>query len=419
MVLKDFKYSPLPSTGYIRLVTLLQGSGMPIRCRLEEHSVTELPQYDALSYTWGFEKCPHDGSKPRGTRYIMLNDLKFHVQNNLFHALMALRNGGRHGDQGLPIWIDAICINQDDDQEKSHQVGSMSLIYLSAEQVHAWLGPSCPHIQDVFGFIERRRSSVAEGPEKIHWHGIDEIGRRSYWHRAWIRQELILAKSLQVRCGDLSHDWGAFVSALRDMNSIAVEGHALASTTRVASTTRGKDSDEVVHYLYKEGLNSIFNIDDGREEAIRKGGARPYGLIQTLMKFGLAQSSDPRDRVYALLSLCNDTVGPNAFQADYSISCKRLFYALLGLHRIKSGCGCAELGGHLIKVLELDVGEMTPMILRTQPIADEISQTRNISGTNGTLVQAFLQDLLAAVESILLATDQTPPQHHHSDRLCR
>ncbi|KAK6854169.1 hypothetical protein PG995_009262 [Apiospora arundinis] len=134
MVLKYFKYSPLPSTGYVRLVTLLQGSGMPIRCRLEEHSVTELPQYDALSYTWGFQKCPHDGSSPRGTRYIILNDLMFRVQDNLFSALMELRNGGRHGDQGLPIWIDAICINQDDDQEKSHQVGSMSLIYSSAEQ---------------------------------------------------------------------------------------------------------------------------------------------------------------------------------------------------------------------------------------------------------------------------------------------
>ncbi|KAK8014324.1 hypothetical protein PG990_007620 [Apiospora arundinis] len=173
-----------------------------------------------------------------------------------------------------------------------------------------------------------------------------------------------------------------------------------------------------MHDQYKEELNCIFNIDHQREESIRKGGARPYGLIRTLMKFGLAQSSDPRDRVYSLLSLCNDTVGPNTLQADYNISPKRLFYAVLGFHRIKSRCGCAEVGGHLIKVLELDVGEMASIILRIQPTADEISQTRTISSTNETLAQDFLQDFLAAVKSTLPAADQTPLQHHNSDRLC-
>lgn len=87
------------------------------------------PLYTALSYVWGTDK---------PSTAVLINGKLVLVRKNLAAALRHLRQI----DCSLNIWIDAICINQDDKEEKSHQVEMMAKIYKSCVEVLAWLGPA-------------------------------------------------------------------------------------------------------------------------------------------------------------------------------------------------------------------------------------------------------------------------------------
>lgn len=86
--------------------------------------------YDALSYTWG--DC---SQKPSFT--ITCNDQEFQVHQNLNSALPFLARR----DSQLPLWIDAICIDQSNDAEKLRQIRMMKSIFEEATRVWVWLGP--------------------------------------------------------------------------------------------------------------------------------------------------------------------------------------------------------------------------------------------------------------------------------------
>src|ERR1700760_167718 len=124
-------YTPLPE-GYIRILELLPGSGRdPFQCNLvtapiEDDSLS----FVALSYSWGPE--------PMEYSQITVNGAAFLVRPNLFHALSALRLP----NQARRYWIDAICIDQNNLDEKSLQIPLMSKIYTLSAYVLIWLGKS-------------------------------------------------------------------------------------------------------------------------------------------------------------------------------------------------------------------------------------------------------------------------------------
>ncbi|KAF1911340.1 heterokaryon incompatibility protein, partial [Ampelomyces quisqualis] len=95
-------------------------------CRLFHTSLRHDPPYLAVSYVWG------DASKKR---VILVNKRPFRVTCNLYDAMMGLRE-----TKSVIIWIDAICINQLDDDEKGWQVRLMDDLYRKAFGVLAWIG---------------------------------------------------------------------------------------------------------------------------------------------------------------------------------------------------------------------------------------------------------------------------------------
>jgi hypothetical protein len=126
----NFVYEPLDlEQSQIRLLKLLPGNGRQrIECAsftasLEEKGFT----YEALSYTWGSKHT---------TDTILLDGKPFLVTSNLNDALRRLR----HPDESRTLWVDAICINQQDNTERSQQVGLMRRIYNQASKVVIWLG---------------------------------------------------------------------------------------------------------------------------------------------------------------------------------------------------------------------------------------------------------------------------------------
>jgi hypothetical protein len=126
-----FQYPQLDKApGAIRLLVLnpdLSQQDNRIQCKLVTLNLDA--SYEALSYSWG--------TPDNLDLKIWVNDFQFPVRKNLYCALTALRSATeRH------LWIDALCINQDDPHEKAHRVGMMDLIYEKAQQVLVWLGYS-------------------------------------------------------------------------------------------------------------------------------------------------------------------------------------------------------------------------------------------------------------------------------------
>lgn len=181
----------------IRVIHLLPSSSSePIRCELRHTTISS--EYDALSYEWGPIEEP---------KTILINGSACIVRRNLWDFLDFLRNR----PITAPIWIDAICINQNDVRERNHQVGLMDQIYSKAAQVWVWLGLKAhlsPHLQDLFELsdpkrehldvqtrvriqIQKLRSSAEEWLPDIL-----AVYEATYWARVWIIQECVLADSL-------------------------------------------------------------------------------------------------------------------------------------------------------------------------------------------------------------------------------
>ncbi|OTA76885.1 hypothetical protein M434DRAFT_87882, partial [Hypoxylon sp. CO27-5] len=126
--MEEYTYSPL-KPGKFRLLHILpvrNGNEEVIECSLSLHGFNATPRtpYIALSYTWG------DTS---GGRDILIDGKRMYARPNLYACLRSLR----HHDLSQYVWIDAICINQrdEDGEEKSAQIKLMDQIYSQAESV--------------------------------------------------------------------------------------------------------------------------------------------------------------------------------------------------------------------------------------------------------------------------------------------
>lgn len=302
-----FRHSPIDlSQDTFRLCNLLPANfDDPILCELIDEPI-ELAEnsYEALSYTWG---------KPTQARWIRLNSKPFHVQPNLFVALKSIRRT----DKPSLLWVDAICINQLDDVEKGHQVSRMGQIYAKARAVAAWLGPATEDSKFAFRCLKlerlsrdiRERVQGLPGSDRIIANlphieppgdGLRALCRRDYWQRAWIRQEILLAKDIYLYCGGLSVRWDEF----------GVKGMA-ANIADIEDIPESRFVGDF--FFHRTKLND----------------EKPKTLESLLRKYGMSKCSDLRDRVFALLSLSSDCIGFEKQLVDYTIERPMLFFAVL------------------------------------------------------------------------------------------
>ncbi|KAF2877702.1 heterokaryon incompatibility protein-domain-containing protein, partial [Massariosphaeria phaeospora] len=122
-------YQDIADNDGIRLLILEPGDeNAELSCRLAHARLSENPDYDAISYTWGADALTH---------HILLDGQAFPVRENIFHALVSYRDRERP----RTLWADAICINQGNIPERSSQVKLMKKVYATAKAVLIWLGP--------------------------------------------------------------------------------------------------------------------------------------------------------------------------------------------------------------------------------------------------------------------------------------
>ncbi|CAG8982897.1 hypothetical protein HYALB_00002914 [Hymenoscyphus albidus] len=217
-----YQYSPLKIQSHFRLIAFPREEQVDPRaerlnCELAHFSLDDTaPRYRALSYEWGI---PSD-KDPR----IWINGMPHIIRKNLFCAMLELHSGQRGKTKyGTPywIWIDALCINQEDLLERNEQVSMMGRIYGSAESVIIWLGVAKDDSDIIMDILGENHD-----PQLMHRLSHEEKKdalslwlQRPYWNRIWIVQEIQRGRELEILCGNKAISWGQLINpkALRSM----------------------------------------------------------------------------------------------------------------------------------------------------------------------------------------------------------
>lgn len=254
-------------TARFRLLTLAPGGELDLlHSTLEVADLsTKTTNYEALSYVWG---------PPDLCQSIKINGKTFAVSKTLKDALIRLRLKVKP----RTIWVDAICINQTDNNERKEQVQLMDRIYLQAERVLVWLGDNTP-----WGL----REALQDTKEEVHYgavRAVSDLLRRPWWTRVWIVQEAVLAKDIELHCGSEAVDWERFCALVT------------ACLAQPYANISG---------LYCDELRTVMESRALRHEDHRKQHART-DLAALIYNFRGRQATEPRDRVFAFQGLVED-----------------------------------------------------------------------------------------------------------------
>lgn len=166
--------------GSIRLLRLLphEDKNAPIQCQLFDYSLQEsgkrMHLYEALSYVWG------DSDNPRS---IYIGEHKLPVTRNLHAALSHLRNFSLE----RIIWVDAICIDQNNTKEKEQQIRFMAKIYSQASRVLVWLGEAADNSDQA---LEEIRAAGGKATNSLNDETIQSavlaLLQRPWFQRIWV-----------------------------------------------------------------------------------------------------------------------------------------------------------------------------------------------------------------------------------------
>jgi hypothetical protein len=316
-----YHYDSLRLANEVRLLELKRGSGSaPISVSLLPIALDSIPPYEAISYCWGSsdrdcEVEVHDTGTAK----------PLSITTSLFKALQRFRQP----DRTRLLWADAICINQDDNQEKGIQVSLMPKIYSQAHTVLIWLGEDMSGVDGVgesilqaklllptedldAKMIQKASDGVLErvGVGKINsektwidhdWKSIAMLLSRPWFHRKWIIQETALAQEATIVCGDITLPW-------KDLATLAMR------ITQVGAQTLLSDL-----LVKPTALKSLHNISILLLFQYYHSVGTLLDAVQSTTAF---QCGDPRDHIFALSSMARDG---SMIQPDYTLTVEEVF----------------------------------------------------------------------------------------------
>lgn len=316
-------YAPLTDpTAQIRLLDLLPGTGRSrIRCRLRTVDIgsSEKHSYEPLSYCWG--------SQSSIWTIIWVGDNQVHVGKNLYLALEYLR----FPQDIRTLWVDALCINQQDVNEKNAQIPLMRQIYENGSQTLVWLGDREASSALAFQIMNFLASYAKEHPGQVinpeRWDeyrrnkrtpGQDEARRgagplnvwaswnqlsaqdalrklfgRAWFERVWVIQEVAVSEKVMVHCGNLTTSW-----------------ENLQSAYGVSSSQL--DPDGTLENLITQRMAYRSSRDN-------------RNLASIACFAAMARATDPRDKIYALLGLVESETQASLVAVDYEIDAAEVY----------------------------------------------------------------------------------------------
>jgi len=386
-------YEALPSSEHIRLIRL---EGKPpeqeyLSFVMEIFLITDsaLPNYRALSYTWGSPVVPDDPDDIQDSEdaidalikvaqqisledseepMVFCNGYAMVVTSNLHDALYQLAD---YTDVGH-IWCDALCINQADSKEKSVCIPIMGDIFSSATTVIVWLGNDTKYLKDFEWLHDSDSLMIEEAFEALdmsRWDckeillsggtgsGEDEIemlqrwasyrlfyDRLRFFTRSWILQEVALAREIWVHCGSKELCWdsmAALATLLRHtgspVNFVAVDEEGAQHFAPAPPP-----GDKMARIGWLRDQCAAGSPENGAPDGILKdnrdldGITTPrqclYSYLKHLLKsVRIFEATDPHDKIFSVLGMVKRYLPPGVsipIDADYSMPVEELYTAI-------------------------------------------------------------------------------------------
>ncbi|RYP17233.1 hypothetical protein DL765_004618 [Monosporascus sp. GIB2] len=312
-----YRYAPLggePDCDAFRILTVLPGVGdQPLECTLEHVSLDDSPSYEALSYV---------RDRMEETEDIICSGKPLAVATHLYSALRHLRLPS----QPRNLWVDAICVNQRDNEERGRQVRLMRKIYPKAKQLLIWLGEadsgSGQGIDIAHDIARVCHASVAPGrpPGTLSLSDalvsgdfspfctssgirrlseLAKIRRCGWFEEMWAIQELVLARGAIMLCGSASISWSDFTDAVTAQDYVG-----LPSGNR-------------------EQKPHLSVLQNARDEWLS---GPQLGLLAVLFRYRIFDTADPRDKIFGLSNLFQDRlINTQALQVNYDLGTTELY----------------------------------------------------------------------------------------------
>lgn len=279
-----------------------------IEVSLDKDTSQNMQVYDAVSYAWG----SWDDS-----RIIIVNGFPLAVTKNLHEALLLFRQ-----DYSVErwLWVDAICINQRNSDERSRQVAMMGEIFRHAATVRVWVGSEAkwtgfcldelaefvaePELEDLSRLVTP--GYLLESDE--FYLGLKDLSERRWWRRLWCVQEVVLAEHVTVHCGMITMDFRLLVARLYVFWCSLLQ--TVAAPERASSRMRSKG-------LSIQRLTAFYEICGEflpfisvflRTSDLSTDEGAPKRVNEHLAIISSMQATLPRDRIYGLLGLLPRTL---------------------------------------------------------------------------------------------------------------
>ncbi|KAI1124977.1 hypothetical protein F5Y10DRAFT_284608 [Nemania abortiva] len=258
--------------------------------------------YVALSYCWGDHDIRED---------IYVNGRTFSVTRNLFLALKRLRNSYEVRKKHLRVWVDAICINQNDLAERAIEVKRMQLVFSEAIAVRGWVGMwpenTAASYDTVRNWLDRAPdldvekvpASPAQNEEvfRAMISLAESMFREDYWQRLWVAQEIFLAPSMVFWYGN-----GYFTA--NDLVKLLLiflqEGFGLPFGNTTAVKFNANSFREKMRVACERLV--LLRV---RGDAIHR---RELDVDEIISLAQVSTATDQRDKVFGILALLPDTV---------------------------------------------------------------------------------------------------------------
>jgi hypothetical protein len=314
----------------IRLVVLLPSSDIsaPLIAHFAHESIYGTVVYQCLSYTWGSRE---------KTAELNLNGQIFHITQNLDEALRGIRDKINMS----VFWIDAICIDQENLQERNRQIPRMHQIYEMADAVLVWLGNADGVAELAMEFIDelgRPEWTAFEGDTEVKlkwsprlarcWAALYRLLLRPYFRRLWVVQEIAVASVPTVFCGSRGVSWeNLHHAALRlmmyeqDARKMCKEFEVQfdADDSNITPLNDDKRCQDEAHP--RKDISLSHRMSYHRQMNLMQ---KPLSFLFLALLNRDAECVDDRDKIYALWNLANDakhlTLTP-----DYALSVHLLY----------------------------------------------------------------------------------------------
>jgi hypothetical protein len=285
---RDYHYSRLrPGEFRIALLHPADYFDAPVSYELVS-SIDYGGEYNTISYTWGNPDFVYEE--------ISLDDDKVHhrarIPRNLHNALRHFRRK----DRVRAIWADAMCINMDDLDERSGQIPMMLKIFQRASKTCVWLGEETSTSRLAVNFIlQITQSTDVDGIARNvdldeQWKAVNSLLSRTWFHRIWIVPEISVTHAATLYCGSLSFDWVDLETCI-DMFQYASETTFNSDLTLLPGAVQ---LIKIVGDIFRRN-----HIGEPLQPLLR--------LEELVVRLAYMKSTDPRDRIYALVPLANDT----------------------------------------------------------------------------------------------------------------